>query len=79
MRESTLSWIGNFEEKIDLSHIYLAVIESKWCKKWLGSIKPGSFKSTAVSMLQSGERQKQQKEWNGEQKCYILTWHFQGK
>ena len=24
MRESTLSWIGNFEEKIDLSHIYLA-------------------------------------------------------
>ena len=25
MRESTLSWIGNFEEKIDLSHIYLAV------------------------------------------------------
>ena len=55
------------------------VIESKWCKKWLRSIKPGSFKSTTVSMLQSGERQKQQKEWNGEQKCYILTWHFQGK
>ena len=25
MRESTLSWIGNFEEKMDLSHIYLAV------------------------------------------------------
>ena len=25
MRESTLSLIGNFEEKIDLSHIYLAV------------------------------------------------------
>ena len=25
MRESTLLWIGNFEEKIDLSHIYLAV------------------------------------------------------
>ena len=25
MRESTLSRIGNFEEKIDLSHIYLAV------------------------------------------------------
>ena len=25
MCESTLSWIGNFEEKIDLSHIYLAV------------------------------------------------------
>ena len=27
MRESTLSWIGNFEEKMDLSHIYLAVSE----------------------------------------------------
>ena len=26
MRESTLSWIGNFEEKMDLSHIYLAVL-----------------------------------------------------
>ena len=26
MRESTLSWIGNFEEKIDLSRIYLAVV-----------------------------------------------------
>ena len=26
MCESTLSWIGNFEEKIDLSHIYLAVL-----------------------------------------------------
>ena len=25
MSESTLSWIGNFEEKMDLSHIYLAV------------------------------------------------------
>ena len=25
MRESTLSWIGNFEEKMDLSHIYLVV------------------------------------------------------
>ena len=25
MRESTLSWTGNFEEKMDLSHIYLAV------------------------------------------------------
>ena len=25
MRESTLLWIGSFEEKIDLSHIYLAV------------------------------------------------------
>ena len=25
MRESTLSWIGNFEEKMYLSHIYLAV------------------------------------------------------
>ena len=31
MRESTFSWIGNFEEKIDLSHIYLAVqIASKF-------------------------------------------------
>ena len=28
MRE-TLSWIGNFEEKMDLSHIYLAVQKSK--------------------------------------------------
>ena len=27
MRESTLSWIGNFEEKMDLSHIYLAVLK----------------------------------------------------
>ena len=26
MRESTLSWIGHFEEKIDLAHIYLAVL-----------------------------------------------------
>ena len=26
MRESTLSWIGNFEEKMDLSYIYLAVL-----------------------------------------------------
>ena len=26
MRKSTLFWIGNFEEKMDLSHIYLAVI-----------------------------------------------------
>ena len=26
MRESTLLWIGNFEEKIDLSHFYLAVL-----------------------------------------------------
>ena len=26
MRESTSSWIGHFEEKIDLSHIYLAVV-----------------------------------------------------
>ena len=25
MRESTLSWIEKFEEKIDLSHIFLAV------------------------------------------------------
>ena len=25
MRESILSWIGNFEEKMDLSHIHLAV------------------------------------------------------
>ena len=25
MRELTLSWIGNFEEKMDLSHIHLAV------------------------------------------------------
>ena len=25
MRESTLSWIGNFEENIDLSHIHSAV------------------------------------------------------
>ena len=25
MRKSTLSWIGNFEEKNDLSHICLAV------------------------------------------------------
>ena len=25
MRESTLSWIGNFEEKVDLSYFYLAV------------------------------------------------------
>ena len=25
MRESTLSWFGNFKEKINLSHIYIAV------------------------------------------------------
>ena len=28
MCESTLSWIGNFEEKMDLSHIHLAVINT---------------------------------------------------
>ena len=32
MRESTLSWIGNFEEKMDLSHIYLAVHKLKFCE-----------------------------------------------
>ena len=25
MRKSTMSWIGNSEENMDLSHIYLAV------------------------------------------------------
>ena len=34
MRESTLSWIGNFEEKIDLSHIYLAVQNRKKLKSF---------------------------------------------
>ena len=28
MHEPTLSWIGNFEEKMDLSHIYLAVTKN---------------------------------------------------
>ena len=27
-RESTLLYIGNFEENIDLSHIYLAVLQA---------------------------------------------------
>ena len=29
-RESTMSCIGNFEENIDLSHIYLAVLILSW-------------------------------------------------
>ena len=38
MRKSTLSWIGNFEEKIDLSHIYLAVQTAfSFDKKILGA------------------------------------------
>ena len=36
MCESTLSWIGNFEEKIDLSHIYLAVHEKRVQGAWVG-------------------------------------------
>ncbi len=32
MRESTLSWIGNFEEKMDLSRIYLAVFKPLKCQ-----------------------------------------------
>ena len=35
MRESTLSWIGNFEEKMDLSHIYLAVQERFYCNFYM--------------------------------------------
>ena len=34
MRESTLSWIGNFEEKIDPFHIYLAVCIYKIWDSW---------------------------------------------
>ena len=33
-RESILSCIGNFEENIDLSHIYSAVLITKWGPCW---------------------------------------------
>ena len=39
--ESTLSCIGNFEENIDMSHIYLAVLKCK--KKYLITRKPLPF------------------------------------
>ena len=51
MGESTLSWIGKFEEKIYLSHIYLAVKANFLYVKafFLCHLKLVALEQTAVS------------------------------